>query len=164
MRNVFNLTAAAAMALTASVAALAPGVASAQSRANGITNCDAPGGRQGAGALIGGVVGGVLGNRVAGRGDRTVGTVVGAGAGAAAGSYIGCSQQRARANQQQAYGGGNGAYSATSNVRVRSGPGARYGQVGSLRAGDRFDVVGSRGGWMQLSDGGWVAARYVANN
>ncbi len=163
MSKTFTTAVAALASLAALGAAAMPTAASAQGRGNGVTNCDAPGGRQAAGAVIGGVLGGVLGNRVA-RNERTLGTVVGAGAGAAAGSYIGCTQQRTRAAQQGRYAQGGGAYSATTNVRVRSGPGTGYGQVGSLRAGDRFDVAGNRNGWVQLSDGGWISSRYVANN
>ena len=56
-----GLATAAALAALVTAAPMA-----AQAQANGVTNCDAPGGRQRAGA------------------------------GAAAGSYIGCNQQRAR--------------------------------------------------------------------
>ena len=57
-----------AMAVAVLLAAAATG-AQAQSayqeqpRANGITNCDAPGGRQQAGAAIGGVIGDQLGKK-----------------------------------------------------------------------------------------------------
>ena len=55
--KIFKTGLATAAALAAMVTA-AP--MSAQAQANGVTNCDAPGGRQRAGALIGAVVGGVL--------------------------------------------------------------------------------------------------------
>lgn len=160
--SIAKLSITAAAAVAALGAAALPMSAQAQQRGGGIIGCDAPGGRQTAGAVVGGVLGGVLGNRVA-RNERTLGTVAGAAAGAAAGSYIGCSQQRARANSQ-GYSqpvASSGGYYATRNVRVRSGPGTSYGQVGSLRAGDSFDVAGSRAGWVQVANGGWVSANYV---
>ena len=93
-----KITAAiAAAALMGSLAPAAfPTMAMAQ-QANGITNCDAPGGRQRAGAAIGAVLGGLAGSRISSN-ERALGAVVGAGAGAAAGSYIGCNQQRGRAD------------------------------------------------------------------
>lgn len=155
-------TTAAALALVLSAAPLA-----AQAQSNGITNCDAPGGRQQAGAAIGAVIGGLAGSQVSSN-ERALGAVVGAGAGAAAGSYIGCNQQRARANAQvnvQSSGQyAASSYRATSNLRVRSGPGTNYRQVGSLRAGQSFQASSSQGEWVQLSNGGWVSAHYVAAN
>lgn len=157
----FTMTAAAVAALISA----APMAAQAQS--NGVTNCDAPGGRQQAGAAIGAIIGGLAGSQVSSN-ERTLGAVVGAGAGAAAGSYIGCNQQRARANAQmngQASGHyAANSYRATSNLRVRSGPGTNYRQVGSLRAGQSFQASSSQGEWVQLSNGGWVSAHYVAAN
>jgi len=157
MSKTFKITLATAAAL-ASLVTAAPMAASAQ--ANGITNCDAPGGRQRAGALIGAVVGGVVGSNLA-RNERTAGTIVGAGAGAAAGSYIGCNQQRARAGAEQSSGG---QYRATSNLRIRSGPGTNYSQRGTLSAGQPFSAIGSQGEWVQIAGGGWVNARYVTAN
>ncbi|MDB5420939.1 MAG: hypothetical protein JWR59_886, partial [Brevundimonas sp.] len=148
----------ATAAALASLISAAPMAASAQ--ANGITNCDAPGGRQAAGAVIGGILGGVVGSNLA-RNERTAGTVVGAGAGAAAGSYIGCNQQRARANSQASSGG---QYRATSNLRIRSGPGTNYGTRGTLSAGQPFSVVNSQGEWVLIAGGGWVNAHYVTRN
>lgn len=150
------IAAATAAASIAGVAAV-PTAASAQ--ANGVTNCDAPGGRQQAGALIGGVIGALAGSQIS-RNERTLGAVAGGAAGAAAGSYIGCNQQRARANaqaSQQSVG-----LRATSNLRVRSGPGTGYGQVGSLRAGQVVQASGSQGEWVRLNGGGWVNARYLS--
>lgn len=86
--------------------------------------------------------------------------VAGAGAGAAAGSYIGCNQQRGRAEAVSA----GGAYRATSNLRIRSGPGTNYGVRGTLRAGQPFSAIGSQGEWVQIAGGGWVNANYVAAN
>ena len=121
----------AAAALLGGLAPMALPTAAAAQQANGITNCDAPGGRQRTGALIGAVIGGLAGSQISDN-ERTLGAVVGAGAGAAAGSYIGCNQQRARANSSNyAYGDGD-TYRATSNLRIRSGPGTGYRQVGSI--------------------------------
>lgn len=147
-----GLATAAALAALVTAAPMA-----AQAQANGITNCDAPGGRQQVGALLGAVVGGVVGSNLA-RNERTLGTVVGAGAGAAAGSYIGCNQQRTRAAAQA----NANTYRASSNLRIRSGPGTNYRQAGSLSAGQPFTAVGSQGEWIQIAGGGWVNAHYVS--
>ena len=157
MSKFMNTTLATAAALAALVTAV-PTVSMAQ-QANGVTNCDAPGGRQRAGAVIGGVLGALAGSQVSDN-ERTLGAVVGAGAGAAAGSYIGCNQQRARATSATS----GGAYRATSNLRIRSGPGTNYRQSGTLRAGQPFSAIGSQGEWVQIAGGGWVNARYVAAN
>ena len=158
MSNTKFTAALASAALLASLAPAAlPTAAMAQS-ISGVTNCDAPGGRQRTGALIGAVVGGLAGSRISSN-ERTLGAVVGAGAGAAAGSYIGCNQQRARADAQANAGG----YRATSNLRIRSGPGTSYRQVGSLSAGQPFSAVASQGEWVQIAGGGWVNAHYVTS-
>ncbi|KQS55748.1 peptide-binding protein [Brevundimonas sp. Leaf363] len=156
MSKSINSAFAVAAALATLVTA-APMAANAQ--ANGVTNCDAPGGRQRAGALIGAVLGGVVGSNLA-RNERTAGTIVGAGAGAAAGSYIGCNQQRARAASVSS----GGAYRATANLNVRSGPGTGYRTVSRLSAGQPFSAVSSQGEWVQIAGGGWVNANYVAAN
>ena len=149
----------AAIAVAALMGGLAPAalptLAMAQ-QANGVTNCVAPGGRQRAGAAIGAVLGGVVGSNVA-RNERTLGTVAGAAAGAAAGSYIGCNQQRARAASQS----NDNMIQATSNLRIRSGPGTNYRQVGSLSAGQPATAIGSQPGWVQIAGGGWVSANHV---
>ena len=155
MSKIFTTSLATAAALAALVSA-APMAASAQS--NGITSCDAPGGRQQAGALIGGALGALAGSRLS-RNERALGAVGGAAAGAAAGSYIGCNQQRARANAQANSSGAQ--YRASSNLRIRSGPGTNYRQAGSLSAGQPFTAVGSEGEWVQIAGGGWVNAHYV---
>ena len=149
----------AALASAAMLASLAPAAlpTAAMAQSNGITSCDAPGGRQRTGAIIGALIGGVAGSQISDN-ERTLGAVAGAAAGAAAGSYIGCNQQRAR---QEARGGD---YRATSNLRIRSGPGTSYRQVGSLSAGQPFSVVGSQGEWVQIAGGGWVSAHYVTTN
>ncbi len=157
MSKFMNTTLAIAAALAALVTAV-PTVSLAQ-QANGITNCDAPGGRQRTGAVIGGVLGALAGSQISDN-ERTLGAVAGGAAGAAAGSYIGCNQQRARATNASA----GGAYRATSNLRIRSGPGTSYRQVGTLSAGQPFSATGSQGEWVQIAGGGWVSARYVAAN
>ncbi|WP_297799619.1 SH3 domain-containing protein [uncultured Brevundimonas sp.] len=156
MSKIFKAGLATASLIAALGTVSLPMTANAQ--ANGITNCDAPGGRQQAGAAIGAVLGGLAGSQVS-RNERALGAVIGAGAGAAAGSYIGCNQQRARAGQQA----GGDMYRSTSNLRIRSGPGTGYSQVGSLSAGQPFTAVASEGEWIQIAGGGWVNARYVSN-
>lgn len=155
MSKTLNTTLATAAALAALITA-APMAASAQS--NGVTSCDAPGGRQQAGAVIGGVLGALAGSRISSN-ERTLGAVGGAAAGAAAGSYIGCNQQRARVNSQGSSSGAQ--YRASSNLRIRSGPGTSYRQAGTLSAGQPFTAVGSQGEWVQIAGGGWVNAHYV---
>ena len=155
-KNKITVALASAAMLASMAPAALPTAAMAQ-QANGITNCDAPGGRQRTGAIIGALIGGVAGSQISDN-ERTLGAVAGAAAGAAAGSYIGCNQQRAR---QDARGGD---YRATSNLRIRSGPGTNYRQVGSLSAGQPFSVVGSQGEWVQIAGGGWVSAHYVTTN
>lgn len=148
-----------ATAIFAALGAAVPMSANAMPQANGITNCDAPGGRQQAGAAIGAVLGGLAGSQVS-KNERALGAVVGAGAGAAAGSYIGCNQQRTRAAAQA----NANMYRATSNLRIRTGPGTQYRQAGSLSAGQPFTAVGSQGEWVQIAGGGWVNAHYVTRN
>lgn len=168
----FRSKAALAVAMSAALAAVTiPASAQAyQPRGglgNGIISCDAPGGRQQVGAIGGAILGGLLGSRIS-RNEREAGAIGGAALGAAAGSYIGCRQQRERAAQQAAYyGNGYGqaasnSYRATSNLRVRSGPGTNYAQVGSLSAGQTVQAVSSQGSWVQLSNGGWVNANYLS--
>lgn len=153
--------AAAAILGTLAPAAI-PTIASAQSRANGVTNCDAPGGRQRTGALIGGVLGALAGSQISDN-ERALGAVAGGAAGAAAGSYIGCNQQRQRAaaySSNYNYGSGD-QYRASSNLNIRSGPGTNYRTMGRLSAGQPFTATGSQGEWVQIAGGGWVNAHYV---
>jgi uncharacterized protein YgiM (DUF1202 family) len=156
MSKILNTGLMTAAALAALVTAV-PMAAQAQ-QSNGITSCDAPGGRQATGAVIGGVIGALAGSRISSN-ERGLGALAGAGAGAAAGSYIGCNQQRARAASQ---GNSSGAqYRASANLRIRSGPGTSYRQAGSLSAGQPFTAIGSEGEWVQIAGGGWVNAHYV---
>ncbi|CAN5128254.1 SH3 domain-containing protein [soil metagenome] len=156
MSKTFKITLATAAAL-ASIVTAAPMAASAQS--NGITSCDAPGGRQQAGAVIGGVLGALAGSQLS-RHERGLGAVAGGAAGAAAGSYVGCNQQRAR----QASTSTGGQYRSTSNLRIRSGPGTNYRVRGTLSAGQPFSIVSSQGEWVQIAGGGWVNSHYVTQN
>lgn len=72
----------------AAAAVALPGAA----QARGVFGCDAAGGKQEGGAVIGAVVGGLIGNQIA-KNERTLGTIIGAGLGGAAGSAIGCKMQ-----------------------------------------------------------------------
>ncbi|WP_292053023.1 MULTISPECIES: SH3 domain-containing protein [unclassified Brevundimonas] len=155
MSKIFKTGLATASLIAAMGTMSVPMTANAQ--ANGVTNCDAPGGRQQAGAAIGAVIGGLAGSQVS-RNERALGAVIGAGAGAAAGSYIGCNQQRERAASQ----GGQDMYRAASNLNIRSGPGTGYRTTGRLSAGQPFTAIGSQGEWVQIAGGGWVNARYVS--
>ncbi|KQW79637.1 SH3 domain-containing protein [Brevundimonas sp. Root1279] len=151
--------AAAAILGTLAPAAI-PTIASAQSRANGVTNCDAPGGRQRTGALIGGVLGALAGSQISDN-ERALGAVAGGAAGAAAGSYIGCNQQRQRAASSNYSYDNSAQYRAMSNLNIRSGPGTGYRTMGRLSAGQPFTATGSQGEWVQIAGGGWVNAHYV---
>lgn len=66
-----------------------------------IFGCDASGGKQAGGAVLGGLLGGLLGNSVSGK-NRGLGTVLGAAGGAALGSYVGCRMQRGDAERAEA--------------------------------------------------------------
>jgi uncharacterized protein YraI len=59
------------------------------------------------------------------------------------------------------------AYSAhtTTNLNVRTGPGASYAKVGTLPVGFRVDVAGCQPGWCRIHGGGvsgWVSSGYLA--
>lgn len=152
------LASAAALALTS--VPLAASAGPTGSGLGSIVNCDASGNRQGAGALLGAVAGAAIGNNVS---HKNSAPVVGALAGAAAGSYIGCQQQRNRA-ERRAYNG-TGKMVAVSNVNIRSAPSTRAARVGSLYAGQRFQAMGRTGDWVAVGyDGrttGYVHAAYV---
>ena len=147
------------LATAAALATLATAAPTMAQQANGITNCDAPGGRQATGAVIGGVLGALVGSQISSN-ERGLGAVAGGAAGAAAGSYVGCNQQRTRAIGDEASSGAQ--YQSTANLRIRSGPGTSYSQRGMLQAGQPFTAIGSEGEWVQIAGGGWVSARYVA--
>ena len=156
-----SISAIAAAALSLGLATVSVPAAAQQQQqrfGSGVLNCDAPGGRQQAGAVIGGVVGALAGSQVS-RNERALGAVAGGAAGAAAGSYNGCNQQRARAESQA---GSAAQYQSTANLNIRSGPGTSYRTMGQLSAGQPFTAIGSEGEWVQIAGGGWVNARYVA--
>jgi uncharacterized protein YcfJ len=154
----FNAAIAAAAALASLAPSALPTAASAQVR--GVTNCDAPGGRQQAGALIGGVIGALAGSQIS-KNERGLGAVAGGAAGAAAGSYIGCNQQQARAASSNYSYDNSAQYRSSANLNVRSGPGTNYRVVSRLSPGQPFSVIGSQGEWVQIAGGGWVNAHYV---
>ena len=174
MSNLKSSSKAALAVLMAGAMGLA-GTASAQSYGqqpqrpvgSGVLGCDAPGGRQQAGAVIGGILGAALGTQIS-RNERELGAVGGGVLGAAAGSYVGCRQQRARLDHYNAgYNNGHAeaaaranTYVANSNLRIRSGPSTGYGQIGSIGAGQSFQVAGSQGQWLQLAGGGYVRRAY----
>ena len=77
----------------------------------------------------------------------------------------GTNYRLAAAGQPAAYGatyGGAamGGGTTTAAVNVRSGPGARYGLLGTLPAGSPVNVVSCAGAWCQTQYG-YVSARYV---
>ena len=162
------------LAVAALVSSLTIGGATALTTTSanaGVTGCNAPGGRQEAGALIGAVIGGLVGNQVA-KNERGIGTVVGAGLGAAAGSAIGCKQQDDRAEREavyyrDAYQASN-TFVARSTINIRSAPSTRSSKVGGLRAGQTFQSLGATrdGEWILVGRNGYrigyVAADYVS--
>ena len=79
--------------LLAAAATAAPGAA----QARGIFGCDAEGGKQEGGAVIGAIVGGIIGNQVS-KNERGLGTAIGAGLGSA----IGCKMQEADRRRAEA--------------------------------------------------------------
>lgn len=174
------------IAITAAIAAAAliglPGAANA-----GVFGCDASGGKQEGGAVIGAIIGGVVGNKIA-KGERGAGTVVGAGIGAAIGSSIGCrmqeeDQRRAEAALDEALATGrptswrnpsSGAYGdirvlpaadsgywyAPNTVNVRATPSTRGRVVGQIAAGESFGGLSYSTGWLKV-DGGYVSRSVV---
>lgn len=105
---------AATAALAGVLAAGAVGAASAQSYGaptglEPVVGCDASGGKQVGGALIGALLGAAAGSNLA-KNDRGTGTAIGAVAGAAAGSYVGCRMQRADAQHGAVYSASGSSY------------------------------------------------------
>ncbi|MDG2531160.1 SH3 domain-containing protein [Caulobacter endophyticus] len=91
-----SIAAVLATGLAAPLPALAQG-----KPLGGLFSCDAGGGKQEGGALIGAGVGALLGTQVA-KNEKGLGALVGAAAGAAAGSYIGCRMQSTDTARAQA--------------------------------------------------------------
>ena len=174
-----------AMSATALTMATAPTTASAMSqKLGGVIGCNASGGKQEVGAVIGGLLGAVAGNKLA-KNDRGTGTAIGAVVGAGAGSYAGCQMQKTRAadNAGGVYNSNGirvsnavdaspmtkikGKYVARSNLNLRAAASTRGQAVGSVRAGEVFQALGRTGDgkWILVGqDGvgvGYVSSAYV---
>ena len=56
-------------------------------------------------------------------------------------------------------------YNAPSGLRVRSGPGTNYSQIGSVWNGNSLTILKSQNGWHNINYNGnknaWVSANYV---
>ena len=183
-------------ALGGMIAAGAAGAASAQQYRTptgggpgSIVSCDAPGGKQAGGALIGALLGAAAGSNLA-KNDRGTGTAIGAVAGAATGSYVGCKMQRddaVRAGYAQQSGGSyrpatytqngyrlsgdiapanfqrdGGAFVANSTLNLRAAPTTGSARVGALRAGEGFQALARVRGseWILVGQNG-VGVGYV---
>ena len=168
-----------AMTATALTMAAAPAANAVEQRLGGVVGCDAAGGKQEVGAVIG-----VIGNKLA-KHNRGTGTAVGAVAGAGAGSYVGCSMQKKRAaeNAGGAYTSNGirlansveaapmteikGKYVARSTLNLRASASTRGERIGSVQAGETFQALGRTGDgkWILVGqDGvgvGYVSSAYV---
>ena len=183
-KNVSKLASAAAAA--AMVGALTLGAAAPAQAQNfgGVLGCNAPGGKQEGGALIGALVGAAAGSKNA----PPPGAALGGGGGAAAGSAIGCKLQHDAQDRRYAqghgyqqpatythggyrldrsispanYAGGGGAMIARSNVNLRAAPSTSSARVGQLRAGQRFEALAYVRGseWVLVGQNG-VGVGYV---
>lgn len=148
-----------------------------------VFGCDAPGGRQEAGAVVGAVLGAVVGRNFT-RGEPSAGAIGGAVVGGALGSAIGCQSQRDRETRDAygygydhdrrdydgRYGDGYGGYAparyermnqwmvADTRVAIRQGPSDYSPRVATLRGGERFQAVGRvhHGEWIVVADRGAV--------
>jgi hypothetical protein len=178
MFSKFN-TARTAIIAVLSVATLAGAAGSAAAQPSrehlgGVVGCDAPGGRQEAGAVIGAIIGGVIGSNVA-RNERTAGTVVGAVVGAGVGSAIGCQSQHERERRERREAWNDNGYNdggvypasyrpmnqwmtAEETVAVRSAPDGRSDRLATLREGQTFQAVGRVRGtdWIVVADEGRI--------
>ena len=173
-----------AMSATALSLAAAPAANAMPQKLGGVIGCNASGGKQEVGAVVGGLLGALAGNKLA-KNDRGTGTAIGAVVGAGAGSYAGCQMQKTRAEQNA---GGvyvsdgirvanavdaapmskmKGAYVARSNLNLRAAATTRGQAVGSVRAGEVFQALGRTGDgrWILVGqDGvgvGYVSSAYV---
>jgi uncharacterized protein YgiM (DUF1202 family) len=174
-----------AMSATALTMVAAPTTASAMSqKLGGVIGCNASGGKQEVGAVIGGLLGAVAGNKLA-KDNKGTGTAIGAVVGAGAGSYAGCQMQKSRAaeNAGGVYSSNGirvsnavdaapmtkikGKYVARSTLNLRSGATTRAQAVGSVQAGETFQALGRTGDgkWILVGqDGvgvGYVSSAYV---
>ncbi|MDX5393213.1 MAG: SH3 domain-containing protein [Caulobacteraceae bacterium] len=182
---------ASAAAAAAMVGALTLGAAVPAQAQNfgGVLGCNAPGGKQEGGALLGAIVGAAAGSNLAKK-DRTTGTALGAVVGAAAGSAIGCKLQHDDQDRRHAQGygygyqqpatythgryrldrnispasfyGGGEAMIARTTVNLRAAPTTRSARVGQLRAGQRFETLARVEGteWVLVGQNG-VGVGYV---
>lgn len=170
------------------VGGMAPAAqAAAPEGLNPVIGCQAPGGKQEAGAMIGALFGAAVGSNLA-KNDRGTGTAIGAVVGAGVGSAIGCKLQEQRqarevsANEAQGFGqvyssGGiklaqyvqparyertNLQMAARTNVSIRSGPGTQYGRTGGLVTGQTFQALGlvSGSNWILIGRNG-IGIGYV---
>jgi uncharacterized protein YgiM (DUF1202 family) len=185
LKTLKTLSLTLAMTATALSLVAAPTAASAMSqKLGGVVGCNASGGKQEVGAVIGGLLGAVAGNQLA-KHDRGTGTAIGAVVGAGAGSYAGCQMQKNRAADNA---GGvyvtdgirvsnavdaapmtkiKGKYVARSNLNLRAAATTRGQAVGSVRAGETFQALGRTGDgkWLLVGqDGvgvGYVSSAYV---
>jgi uncharacterized protein YcfJ len=174
-----------AMTATALSMVAAPTSASAMSqKLGGVVGCNASGGKQEAGAVVGGLLGALAGNKLA-KHDRGTGTAIGAVVGAGAGSYAGCQMQKSRAAENA---GGiytsngirvaqsvdaapmtkiKGKYVARSTLNLRASASTRGERIGALQAGETFQALGRTGDgqWILVGqDGvgvGYVSSAYV---
>ncbi len=180
-----TITLTLAMSATALTMAAAPAAeARISQKLGGVIGCNASGGKQEAGAVIGGLLGAVAGNKLA-KDNKGTGTAIGAVVGAGAGSYAGCQMQKSRAtnNAGGAYTSNGirvsnavdaapmtkikGKYVARSTLNLRSGATTRAQALGSVRAGETFQALGRTddGQWILVGqDGvgvGYVSSAYV---
>jgi hypothetical protein len=153
-----------------------------------VVSCDAPGGKQAGGALIGALLGAAAGSNLA-KHDRGTGTAIGAVVGAATGSYVGCKMQRDD-QAQAAYGYGpaysapatyshaglrlsgqispasyvreGGLFAADTRLNLRGAPTTAARKVGQLQAGERFQAMARVRGtdWILVGQNG-VGVGYV---
>lgn len=131
-------------ALAVSLPLTGPAAAQKGNPLSAIFSCEASGGKQEGGAVIGGLVGGAIGNRVA-KGERGLGTVVGAALGAAAGSYIGCRMQRS--DQQKAERAAQDALNRNRNAswtNPETGASGEVRMVSSSTYGEPVSMSGLR--------------------
>lgn len=147
----------AAILAAVAIAAPWPGPAAAQSSnpLSAIFSCDAAGGKQEGGAVIGGLVGGAVGNRVA-KGERGLGTVVGAALGAAAGSYIGCRMQRS--DQKKAEQAARDALNRNRNAAWTNPETGASGEVRMVSTSSSGEPVSMNG--LRLASGVDLAQAY----
>lgn len=88
------------MALGSATASSAQDFSGNREYLGGVVGCDASGGKQEVGALLGALAGGFAGNALA-KHSHGGGAAIGAAVGAAAGSYTGCQMQRSRAREAE---------------------------------------------------------------